>query len=189
MSIIDKPYVIDRETVKSLLQITGSTQDALIDLYLPIVSEDLDIITNYTWVKEYTGTLTISSNVISDIELTTVSKGWLVSTSDYVQAIISDADLDNNTLTTDQNATATQESATVLINEFPIGKRVIAAQMVGFQIAKNNGTTSTTKGSIVSKSLPPLSVTYDNNDSSIAKYGYPSYMVNSLKSISRVRFT
>lgn len=187
--IIDNPYVIDRETVKSLLQISDTSQDALIDLYLPIVSDDINIITNYDWVKEYTGTLANTSTTITDITLTDISKGWLVSTQDYTQAIVTDADLDNNTLTVDTAAITDTEGATIKINEFPVGKRIVVAQMVGFQIAKNIGTASTTKGSVVTKSLPPLSVTYDNNDSSIAKYGYPSYMINSLKSISRVRFT
>lgn len=185
--MIDNPYVIDRETVKLLLQINDTTYDTLIDLYLPIVSDDINIITNVDWVKSYTGDLTNASQDITNITYGDTAKGQLVSTENYTQAIITD--LDTNTLTVDKTATATTEGATVLVNQFPIGKRVVAAQMIGYQISKNSGIGSTTQGSIKSKSLPPLSVTYNESDNSISNgYGYPNYMIKSLMLITRPRF-
>lgn len=186
--IIDKPYVIDRETVKQLLQITDTTYDVLIDLYLPVVSEDVESICNRSFVQEYTGTLTLDSAIISDIYTESIKKGLLVSTKQYTQAIVQDADLDNDTLTVDIIGALTEES-TILINHFPIAKRVAISQMIAFMLTKNNGITSSTKGSVVSKSLPPLSVTYDTNDMSLnSGYGYPSYIIESLKSITKPRF-
>ena len=187
--IIDKPYVMDRTTIKSLLQITGTTYDTLIDLYLPIVSEDVETICNQCFVKEYTGTLTNTSSGITDININTVSKGWLVSTVDYTQSLIVDADIDNNSVTVSDAATATIEKTQILINEFPIAKRIVLSQMVAFQMVKNNGVNTVTKGAIKSKSLPPLSVTYDDIDNSLTTgYGYPGYMISSLKQITKPRF-
>lgn len=187
--LIDKPYIIDRETLKSLLQITGTTYDTLIDLYLPIVSEDVESICNNCFVKEYTGTLTSGSDIITDINIKSASKGWLISTSEYSQSILIDADIDKNTVTASDNATATAESQEIYINEFPIAKRVVASQMVAYQISKNKGINSSSKGAVKSKSLPPLSITYDDKDNSLSNgFGYPSYIVQSLKQITVPRF-
>lgn len=187
--IIDKPYVIDRETVKSLLQITGTTYDTLIDLYLPIVSEDVELICNKSFVCEYEGTLTSGSNIITDIVLSQVHKDWLVSTSDYTQSKITDADLDSYSLTVSDLATGTQEQARILINQFPIAKRIVVSQMVAFQLVKNSGVSSVKSGGIKSKSLPPLSVSYSDLDNALTTgYGYPAYMISSLKQITKPRF-
>ena len=187
--IIDKPYVIDRETLKTLLQIADTTYDTLIDIYLPIVSEDVSLICGQDFVCEYTGTLTSGSNIITDINLSTVSKGWLSSTPEYTQSIITDADINNNSLTVSDTAAATAENQDILINQFPIGKRIVISQMVAFQLVKNNGVTTSTKGSVKSKSLPPLSVTYDENDTSLSGgFGYPGYIVSALKAITKPRF-
>lgn len=187
--IIDKPYVIDRETLKTLLQIADTTYDTLIDIYLPIVSEDVELICNQSFVCEYTGTLISGTLTIVDINVNNVSKNWLVSTEQYDNAKITDADYDNNTLTTEGSATATLEDATILINQFPIAKRIVISQMVAFQLVKNNGVITSTKGSVKSKSLPPLSVTYDDKDTSLSGgFGYPSYIVSALKAITKPRF-
>lgn len=187
--IIDKPYIIDRETVKQLLQITGTTQDALIDIYLPIVSEDVELICNQSFVCEYKGTLTSGSTIITDINLSRVSKGWLVSTSQYVQELVTDADLNANTLTITETAPATEEGATVLINVFPVAKRVVASQMIAFQINKNSGITSVDKVGLKSKSIGQVSVSFSDEDSSLSSgYGYPNYMVSSLMQIRKPKF-
>lgn len=187
--MIDKPYVIDRETVKSLLQISGTTYDSLIDLYLPIVSEDIEQVCNQCFVKEYTGTLTDTSDIITNIVLSNVYKGWLVSTDNFDNAIITDADIDNYTLTTDTTATETLDNATVYINQFPIAKRIVISQMIAFQLVKNNGVNTVTNGSVKSKSLPPLSVSYSDLDNALTTgFGYPSYMIGALKQITKPRF-
>lgn len=187
--IIDKPYVIDREALKTLLQITSTTYDALIDIYLPIVSEDVELICGQCFVKEYSGTLTDTSMNITDIVLGNVYKKWLVSTSNYTQAIITDADMDNYSLTVDTASTASGEDEIILINQFPIAKRIVVSQMIAYQLVKNNGVITSTKGSVKSKSLPPLSVTYDEKDTSLSGgYGYPSYIVSALKALTKPRF-
>jgi len=187
--IIDKPYVVDRETVKSLLQISVVDYDTLIDLYLPIVSEDVELICNQCFVKEYTGTLTTGSAIITDVVLGQVYKNWLVSTEDYTQAKITDADMDQYTLTTDATAGQDLTLATVLINQFPIAKRIVVAQMIAYQVSKNIGINSASTGSVQSKSLPPLSVTYNADDNALhSGYGYPKYIVNSLEQIKKPRF-
>lgn len=186
---IDYPYVINRDNVKTILQISVSTYDTLIDFYLPIVTEDIDIITNYNWVAEYSATLTNGSAVISEINITEVTKGWLVSTDQYTQSVVTDFDIDASTITVSDNATADLEDATVLINEFPKAKWPAAAQMIGFQIAKNNGIDSTNKGNIQSRSMGPLSVTYAELDNALSNgYGYPGYIVQNLKTITVPRF-
>lgn len=187
--MIDKPYVIDRETVKSLLQISGTTYDSLIDLYLPIVSEDIESICNQCFVKEYKGTLTNTSAIITDIVLSKVFKGWLVSTDNFDNAIITDADIEGYTLTTDTESTETLKDSTVYINQFPIAKRIVISQMIAFQMVKNNGINTVTNGSVKSKSLPPLSVSYSDIDNALTTgYGYPSYMIASLQQIRKPRF-
>lgn len=186
--IIDLPYVMDRETVKALLQITTTEYDALIDIYLPIVSQDINLICNQDFVCEYTGTLTSGSNVITDIVLSVVSKDWLVSTKEYVNSKVTDADMDGYSLTVSDTAAATEEDSTILVNQFPIAKRIVAAQMIAFHVSKNVGINSATNGSIQSKSLPPLSVTYNGDDNSISSYGYPMYIVSSLQQIRKPRF-
>jgi hypothetical protein len=187
--VIDKPYVIDRETVKLLLQITDTTYDSLIDLYLPIVSEDVELICNQSFVCEYTGSLTNASNDITNININMVSKGWLVSTEQYAQSLITDSDISNKTITVDEVAVATLDDATILVNQFPIAKRIAISQMIAYQIGKNKGISSASNGSVKSKSLPPLSVTYNSDDNAILNgYGYPQYIVNSLKAITKPRF-
>lgn len=200
---IDNPYVISRDTVKTILQISVSTYDTLIDFYLPIISEDIDSITNQTWTVQYNGTLTNGSAVISSIlvgsptssgvkfsdYLNRPTKGWLVSTVQNDNSAISDYDLDANTITVSDNATATVTGADVLINQFPKSKWVAAAQMIGFQIVKNNGVDSTSKGNIKSRSMGPLSVTYEELDNALSNgFGYPNYIIQSLKTITIPRF-
>lgn len=187
--MIDKPYVLDRESVKTYLQISDTTYDDLIDIYLPIVSEDIEGICNQCFVKEYEGTITSGSLIITDIVLGTVSKNWLVSSNDYDNAKITDADLDEYTLTVDAEATTSEEDTAIYINQFPIAKRVVASQMVAFQITKNSGINTVKNGAVTSKSLPPLSITYDTNDVSLKSgFGYPSYIVSSLEQIRKPRF-
>lgn len=179
---IEKPYVTTREQVKAYLGITDASHDTQIDVYLPVVSDDIEVITNNNFIYNKTGGLTNGSADISSINTTALSPGNVVSSSDFSQATI--VSIGDDTATIDTEAGVTVQDTGVQFNVFPVAKKPIVAQMVLFNIRKYS-IHMDMNGILKSESAGSYSWTRDTIGT-IA--GYPMEIIKALAEITRPRF-
>lgn len=179
---IQKPYIMTRSQVKTYLQITDTSYDALIDAYLPVVSDDIALITNNSFIVSRTGTLTTASQTITDMTTSLLESGNVVSTSDFAQAEITA--VDDTSIDTDTAASVDLADTDVYINVFPLAKKPLAARMVMYNIKKYTDTLD--NGPLSAETVGSYSWKAANTGKGAA--GYPQWIIDGLKEITRPRF-
>lgn len=188
MAVLQKPYILTREDVKTFLQIGDTSFDTVIDTYLKQVSLDVGFLTNQQWVKSITGDLTNGLATIENVDTTGLELDMLVSSSDFDNFKIIAIDTTNSQITLDNTASVTAVSETLLINTFPYAKKLYVAQMVFFHTQKYVATNPTLfQGGLKSERVGSYSYTLaDGSDGFIN--GYPSSMVMALGGVMKPRF-
>lgn len=181
--MIETPYIMTAAQVKTYLQISGTDYDTAIATYLPVVSSDIEKITNNKFIVRRTGTLTAASDEITDITTALLEPGMVVNTVDYEQAEI--LAVSETTLQIDTNATASIADSDIYINAFPLAKKPIAAAMVLHCIKKYTALMPE-HGPLKSERVGSYSWAAANEGKGAA--GYPQWMVDGLKEITRPRF-
>ena len=185
MSRLKNPWVMTRQQVKDVLQITVVDYDALIDQYLPIVSADIEKITNNTFVISRTGDFTDASATVSGVVTKRLDFGDVVSYADFEQVEIVDIDDEHEQIVVDASATGDSTDADFLVNIFPRAKKPIAAQMVLYNIKKYTSDQTNFAGPLASETVGSYSWTAADGGKGGA--GYPAAIVNTLKEITRPR--
>jgi hypothetical protein len=195
-----KPYVMTREQVKQFLQIPVATitYDDQIDLFLPLVSDDLtrtNGICNQTFIFEGTadtdGTVVLSNVVLSSALWDCIYIGSVVLINDE-DGVIASYDKEAKTITLESALTKTATEETLLIRNFPSGSKVAVSQMVWYKL--DDSTINTDFGrEAKSKGIGPVSVSFSdgskNQGASIdSRFGYPSSLMAGLSTIRRKRF-
>lgn len=183
---IKQPWAATRTQVKTFLQIADASYDTLIDTYLPIVSKDVELITNQSFVVELSGDFTDTSAVIAGIKSMFIDFGHVVNAAEMAQAAIIDFDTDAETITTDVNATATASGSEVYVNLFPVAKKPIVAQMV-WHLINQYGKDSKLSIGYTSERFGNYSYTRADGEAGTVA-GYPASIVKALAEITRVRF-
>lgn len=172
---------------KSLLQISDATYDTLFSVYEPVVAGVIEEITGVRFALSYTAKTTENSNIVSVTE-------ELYDDDIFAGATVSGNNLPDDTLvwdwtvhtlTVDKKATATG-SDTITVSAVPTGLQLAVAKMVMFDI-KNSTVSTANSGSIASKSMGVLSVSYDKNNAIDSRYGYPKTLIGMVKRFGRVK--
>jgi hypothetical protein len=185
---IKKPWVITKQDVKELLQIESIEYDNLIDRYLPIVSKDIEKITNKNFVIKKSGSLTTGSPIITDITTTNIDFDNVVSSRDFDNKKVIDFDEDAQTITLEFNAGSDLSETDVYINTFPLSKKPVAAQMVWWNIQKYNiDNSKLTEGQAISERWGSYNYSLADSEGKMVA-GYPKYIVDGLNEIKLVRF-
>ena len=185
MARITAPYVMSVAQVKTYLQISGTDYDTQIATYLPVVSKDIELITNNSFIVEMSGDIEDASQTVSNIGTEKLDIGNIVCTIDFVQNAITAIDDDAKELTLTTAATSTETETDVLVNIFPTAKKPIAAAMVLHNIRKYSASMAF-DGPLKSESVGSYSWTAANEGKGAA--GYPQWMVDALKEITIPRF-
>jgi hypothetical protein len=189
-----KPYVITLAQVKNYLQISDTAYDTQIELYLPIVSDDLtrkNGICNQSFLIESTATAN-ETDTLTNVSLSTSEWDSLYTGSNItingVDGIIESYDEDSETITLEETTTATGDDLELLIRNFPKGAKPVVSQMVLFKF--NNGSISgaTYGREVASRSFGVVSISFEKSSEVLDNYGYPSSLTKSLKSIRKPRF-
>jgi hypothetical protein len=187
MADLQNPWVMTRQQVKDYLGITDATYDTQIDLYLPVVSDDIQLITNNNFIISKIGDLD-STDTISDISTSNIDYGNVVTTDSLDNVAITSIDSDAETITVETAATVTSDDTEVLINIFPKAKKTIAARMVWYQIKKNSiDSSGILQGEVESERWATYNYTLAKTDSGTIG-GYPAYIVRGLAEITIPRF-
>jgi hypothetical protein len=174
------------DDVKGYLQITDATFDASIALYLPLVSKDLELITNQRWVIANEGDLTITSDTITNTHTRRVNLGSMVTTPQYENSKVVSIDDEAESMQVSDAATATVTDARILANVFPEAKKHIAAQMVFYQIRVNATDAKLIQG-YQSERFGNYNYTLDDGEGR-TMHGYPMSLVKGLSDITFARF-
>lgn len=173
--------IITRDEVKTYLNITDSSQDAVIDLMIPVVDSTVRDYTNFNYKTRFRATVTNGSNevllepaVYADTSTSIdtndnykypgykLSKDWLQigkklqGTGITEGTYITDIDDDASTVTLSANATADFDG--LIYATSTIGESFIFAKMVQELINSNN--TRVNAGGEQSITEGPTSVTY-----------------------------
>jgi hypothetical protein len=189
-----KPYAISLDQVKSYLQISDTTYDTQIELYLPIVSDDLtrkNGICNQSFLIESTATAD-ETDTLTNVSLSTSEWDSLYTgsniTIDGIDGIISSFDDDAETITLEAATTATGDDLELLIRNFPTGAKPVVSQMILFKF--NNGSISgaTYGNEVASISSATTSVSYAGKNGTVNGYGYPDALTKQLAPIRKPRF-
>lgn len=181
--------IITRDQVKLYLGITDSSLDAEIDRYLPIIDSKVKLITNHNWNDFYYCNID-STKYIEVVEFKGESlepgmqiTGSGIPTGAYITNIfMHTAEFNNVTyeppfIEISEIATETETSAELYFG-FPIAYHPTVAKGVLWLIQQENQTIPSQK--VKSKSLPPLSVTYDLNSKIDNRSGMPEWFVSAL---------
>ncbi len=188
-----KPYVITLEQTKAYLGIDDTTYDTQISLYLPTVSDDLcraNGICNQDFLisgeADLDGTDTLSNVLLSDYEWESLYIGAVILIYGE-DGVISSIDQDAGTIKLESALTGTSTEELISIRNFPTGSKPVVAQMIAYKISKTS-IDAAGSGEVKSRSVGPLSVTFDNGSGTVGLYGYPQSITNGLKNIERPRF-
>jgi hypothetical protein len=185
MSRITKPWIMTRDDVKKYLQITGTDYDTQIDTYLPIVTRDIELITNNNFILPLSGDLTNLSTTIGNISTLRLDVGHLLSSENFDNNAITDIDDDAATVTVTTAVGTTEEGAEIDANIFPIAKRPIAASMVLYNLKKYTENFDF-NGPLKSERVGNYSWTGGDDGATLA--GYPKWIVDGLNEITVPRF-
>ena len=192
-----KPYILTLAQVKAYLALTdvNTTYDDKINLYLPIITDDLtrlNGICNQSFLIESTAdsdtTTTLSNLSLSSHQWDCLYIGSVIKIDGEDNSISDYSEL-NKTVTLESVTTKNSTELELIIRNFPTGSKPIISQMILYKFS--DGTMSTEYGKEVkSKSIGPLSVTFGTG-SEVAidsRFGYPSSLIRSLASIRKPRF-
>ncbi|MCF8012487.1 MAG: hypothetical protein K9L56_14540 [Clostridiales bacterium] len=171
---------------KSLLQISDVTYDTLFTVYEPGVTGVVEDITGVHYTQTYTAETTEDKNIIT-IDEEVYDDDVYVGATASADNLPSDTlvwDWTAHTITVDKKASASG-SCTLTISSVPAGLKLAIAKMVLFDI-KNSTESTANSGSIASKSMSVLSVSYDKNNSIDSRYGYPKTLISMVKRFGRV---
>lgn len=177
--------MLELSEFKQYLQISDTSLDSEFAVYEPVVAELIEKITGIRFAQSYTITTTEGSNIA-------ISATEVYDDDVYAGASITCANFPSNTklwdwtaesITFDKKATV-GGSVSLVVAPIPEALKIIAAKMVLWDI--NNSTTSTAnQGSVSSKSMGVLSVSYDKGNSIDSKYGYPRSLIGMVKRFAR----
>jgi len=177
--------IITLAQVKTLLQISGSTYDALISALIPEAEAKYLQIRGIPFTR-IQGDITASDNTVSNIALYPTSNyksydavnhseyvermEYLYSAAQSVDSYVTDIDIDNNTI---ELYDASSTTATdVLFTVYPQGAKMAAAKIIGYLMNKNS------QNGMMSESIGSYS--YSKGADSNA-YGIPNDIVQSIK--------
>lgn len=190
-----KPYVITQSQVKSFLNISDTSFDTQIDLYIPIVSDDItreNGICNQDFL--FAGTAdTAGTDTLSNVSLTFDQWDDL-----YTGSVIQINGEDGVILSFDESAaeivlesalTKTDLAQDLFIRNFPYGSKPIISQMILYKIREGSVSGATFGDEIASRNIGPVSVSFAGKGSNTVNgYGYPSALFKSLATIRKPRF-
>jgi hypothetical protein len=178
-----KPWIATIEQVKLFLQIDGTEYDALIATYLPVVSHDIEKITNNEYIVAVTGDLTTGSKNITDVDTEMIDYGNVVMTQDIEQVAVIEIDEDNELFTVAVEAAQDLTGTDILVNVFPTSKKPVAAAMVMYNIKRYTEVIDF-NGPLKSERVGNYTWTGDGGTSA----GYPQWMIDALAEITMPRF-
>jgi hypothetical protein len=174
--------ITTRAEIKTLLKITGNTQDDLIDLLLPIIQDDiLSFLKNKFILKDvevWKGGISFSGNTITDASGTFLTEGFVTG-----NVVIQDSKLNDGfytvtnvtagVLTVSEDLTTETAGNVIKINQikYPQGLKLVFANMIGFTMNVKHG--------VKSESISRYSVSYANDVQSLIN-GYPDTITRPL---------
>lgn len=177
--------IITPTQVKTLLQISGSTYDALISALIPEAEAKYLQIRGIPFTQ-IRGDITASDNTVSNIELYPLNNyksydavnhasyiermEYLYSAAQSIDSYVTDVDVDNNTIELYDASSAT--ATDVLFTVYPQGAKMAAAKIIGYMMNKNS------QNGMMSESIGSYS--YSKGADSNA-YGIPNDIVQSIK--------
>ena len=177
--------IITLAQVKTLLQISGSTYDALISALIPEAEAKYLQIRNWPFLQVY-GDIVTGDNTITNLALYPTSNyntydavnhavyidrmEYLYSAAQSIDSYVTDVDAYNNTV---ELYDASSTTATdVLFTVYPQGAKMAAAKIIGYMMNKNS------QNGMMSESIGSYS--YSKGADSNA-YGIPNDIVQSIK--------
>jgi len=204
--------IVTRDEVKTFLGITGTDYDTLIDTYIPIITEDIVEYCNNTFVAKdpctyqakiiYSKTNTIAfvdsnPDTITDSDNGFITAGFISGDDIYIEGTIRNnghftADtVEAGTLTLNDIDSLTAEDAsenttpTISLVIFPKPLKIVASQMIGYQLFQINDTRGALR-----ESLGDYSVTYDKpSDTIVGGNMYPKDIIVGLAAYKYVRMS
>jgi hypothetical protein len=183
MSILEKPYVITREQVKNYVGITDTSYDTQIDAWIPVVSDDVVLITNNVFVSKQSGDID-GTTAVTNTNADNYFLGSVVSVDDVRDAVV--VSRDSTSVTLDKAPSSTASGADIYVNNFPQAKKPIVAQMVMYNISKY-AVDMIPGGDYKSENIGSYSYTKSDRDSGTVA-GYPRSIIRALAEITRPRF-
>ena len=190
------PLIMTREDVKTYLQITDTTYDNQIDVFLPQVSDFLvgrNGYLNNTYLLEGSADTTNLSPDLTNVTLDfdDLETEYTVDIANVPTGVtgakISSLDSDNSTITLDNNATASATSQDLKVRNFPLGYKDIVANMVWYKIG-NQTITKAATGGVKSERIEDYSITFPDSWSEKGQGGYPKDLLMGLETIRTPRF-
>jgi hypothetical protein len=178
--------IISLADVKTLLGITDTTYDTLLNLELPMIQDSILTYLNRKFKQDLcysASTIAFGANSITDSANGFVDAGlflgdYIVEGSKYNDGYYTVSVVAVGTLTTAETLTTETAGSTVLITKvnFPKELKLIMAKMAGYTIKNKYG--------VKSESFSRYSVSYDSNSSYIS--GYPDSITGGLNKLRRV---
>jgi len=188
--------IITTSEVKTLLQITATATDSLIDTLIPVVTSDIHEYTN-NYFQNYKTKVESSTFVFSASARTLTSdydfaddygyatgQDVLISGSLKNNGVHTISSASDNTITfvaTSMSTIADEDSnarTTIVKMEYPKAIKLVVARMINFHLQVN-------KDNVKSESISRYSVTYSND---LMFNGYPKSIISGLDRWKRVKF-
>jgi hypothetical protein len=174
--------ITTRAEIKTLLKISTTTYDDIIDLLLPIIQDDIMSFLKNKFIlsdiEVWKGGISFSGNTITDASSTFLTEGFVAG-----NIVVQDSKLNNgfytvtnvtaNTLTVSEDLTTESAENVIKINQikYPQGLKLIFANMIGFTLNVKHG--------VKSESISRYSVSYANDVQSLIN-GYPDTITRPL---------
>lgn len=180
--------ITTRAEIKTLLRLSDTTYDTLIDTLIPIIQDDImTFLKNKFIVRDieiWRSSISFSGNSISDSSSGFSSAGFVAG-----DIVVQDSKLNNGfytvtnvtagTLTVSETLTTESADNVIKINQikYPKGLALIFANMIGFTMNNKHG--------VKSESISRYSVSYANDVQSLIN-GYPDTVTRPLLKWRRV---
>jgi hypothetical protein len=170
--------IVTRAEIKALLQITGTTQDTLIDALIPLVNNDIFEITNNrfldTNIRYSSNTFTLSNTGKTIVDGNSRFLDYDFAGVQHINIMGSKYNDNNYKVTSITASTITLDSGSEIINEsgnniyitrvnYPASLKMIVAHMIKFKLNKNIG------NGLKSENIDGYSYTLDD-----VSVGYPA---------------
>lgn len=183
--------IITREQVKTYLQISDATKDAIIDAFLVPVEQNVQHITHNSWDLETTATTTNTSDTLTEVsssilDYVQVNNLVKIESQDIERAVIIAIDKTAQTIQLDTVLTTTEENADIIINTFPEAYKFTVARMINHNINVNNSEVA--PGEVEGETIGSYSYRLGSGGTELDGYGYPKVLSNGLKKITRPRY-
>ena len=132
--------IVTRDEVKTFLQITGISKDALIDALI-IEAESLFLQKREIDFFSFTGNTESLSDIITNIDddndFIYIKTGKIIESTLYgIRERITSFDSDNLEIQVENNITASNDDIEFVI--YPYGSQIIAARIVGYLMSKDS---------------------------------------------------